>query len=76
MSGAKYFSHYNHGDNGHKGECGCFGSCSWPGKFDCRNECDDDDDDDDDDEMRDSHDCHCMRGPLQPRVDDCDLFPQ
>ena len=45
MSGAKYFSHYNHGDNGHKGECGCFGSCSWPGKFDCRNECDDDDDD-------------------------------
>ena len=55
---AGYFSHYNHGDNGHKGECGCFQSCSWPGKFHCHSTCDDDDDLARD---GDGHDCHCMR---------------
>ena len=57
VSGATAFSHYNHGDNGHKGECGCFNSCSWPDKFDCHTKCSDDDLTRDDD----GHDCHCMR---------------
>ena len=88
--GSQFFSHYNHGDNGHKGECGCFSTCSWPGRFDCEKQCDDDD------LNRDSNDCHCMRyrvskigqkikwfwndvyfrGPMYPNVDDCELFPK
>merc|ERR1711874_64339 len=72
VPGAVFFSHYNHGDNGHKGECGCLSSCSWPGKFHCHSTCSDDDDLVRDD---DGHDCHCMRGPLSPDVNNCDLFP-
>jgi len=70
VAGSQFFSHYNHGDNGHKGECGCFSTCSWPGRFDCEKQCDDDD------LNRDSNDCHCMRGPMYPNVDDCELFPK
>jgi len=65
VTGALYFAHYNHGTNGHKGKCACFHSCSWPEKFDCRDSCG----------ALGLHDCHCMRGPLNPSVDDCDLFP-
>ena len=61
VPGAVFFSHYNHGDHGHKGECGCLSSCSWPGKFHCHSTCSDDDDLVRDD---DGHDCHCMRWEL------------
>merc|ERR1712013_374813 len=65
LGGARFFSHYNKGDDykKYKGVCGCFSSCHYPTSHHCHKHCDD--------LMKDSDRCHCVRGPLQPDVDTC-----